>query len=456
MPGFTRAIGAILCAMRGEDDAQFNMTRTVLSDPVLTHKVLRLANSGMYAAFGQRVSTVSRAVLVLGADAIGHLALGLKAIEDVAGSASSAVSAHAEMEKAVLSGVVARQIADAGLRGDGEEAVVCAMLHSLGRMTVTYYLPERWAAMQAHAGQGLEEQAAPAVLGLTLEDVGQATAQRWGLPRRLVESMRASGPRSAGQTGADGDWLATVATLASRCAAALWHDDDRSRATLRALAHSFGPVLGLQPGQIMGAVDLARGAAAAQLSLAPLAKDVAVAPVPTVRAALARRIADGVADMRQAGGSARPGQMVAMALETIYQGLGFTRAVAFRRHRQDARYVASMGLGEDISARLPALHFDDSYLPDVFHAALASDRVIFIANACEPQFRRRLPAWWSASLGQARSFVILPLCRNGQPVGFLYGDWVPDLPQPQLDQQQFAALNELRAMVVASIAGRRA
>ena len=45
MPGFAKAITAILGAMRGEDDQEFNMTRTVLSDPVLTQKVLRLANS---------------------------------------------------------------------------------------------------------------------------------------------------------------------------------------------------------------------------------------------------------------------------------------------------------------------------------------------------------------------------------------------------------------------------
>ena len=73
MPGFAKAISAILGAMRGEDDHEFDITQTVLSDPVLTHKVLRLANSGMYSAFGQRVNTVSKAVLVLGIDAIGHL-----------------------------------------------------------------------------------------------------------------------------------------------------------------------------------------------------------------------------------------------------------------------------------------------------------------------------------------------------------------------------------------------
>src|SRR5476651_2836050 len=110
MPGFAKAISAILGAMRGEDEQEFNMTRTVLSDPVLTQKVLRLANSGMYSAFGQHVNTVSKAVLVLGTEAIGHLALGLKLIEELAASSTDSTIAHIEMEKAVLAGIVAQQI----------------------------------------------------------------------------------------------------------------------------------------------------------------------------------------------------------------------------------------------------------------------------------------------------------------------------------------------------------
>ena len=101
MPGFTKAINAILGAMRGEDEREFSMTQTVLTDPVLTQKVLRLANSGMYAAFGQRVNTVSKAVMVLGTEAIGHLALGLKLVEELSGSTPDNAGAQIEMEKAL-------------------------------------------------------------------------------------------------------------------------------------------------------------------------------------------------------------------------------------------------------------------------------------------------------------------------------------------------------------------
>lgn len=200
MPGFAKAITAILSAMRGEDEQEFNMTRTVLSDPVLTQKVLRLANSGMYSAFGQHVNTVSKAVLVLGSEAIGHLALGLKLIEELAATSNDTTIAHIEMEKAVLAGIVAQQIAYTAESQHGEAAVVCSMLHTLGRMMMTFYMPERWIELQRLAdqdGRGIDD-VAPEVLGLSMEEIGHAAALHWGLPASLIKGMRKLAPTEDG------------------------------------------------------------------------------------------------------------------------------------------------------------------------------------------------------------------------------------------------------------------
>ena len=74
LPGFAKVVNSIIGAMRGDNDAEFNMTKTVLSDPALTQRVLRLANSAMYSVFGMGINTVSKAVIVLGAGWIGRLA----------------------------------------------------------------------------------------------------------------------------------------------------------------------------------------------------------------------------------------------------------------------------------------------------------------------------------------------------------------------------------------------
>lgn len=461
MPGFTRAISAILASMRGEDDRDFSMTQTVLSDPVLTQKVLRLANSSMYSAFGQRINTVSKAILVLGTEAIGHLALGLKLIEELSKSTPDSMQAHIEMEKAVLAGMVAHQVAAEAATRDPEEAVVCSILHSLGRMMVTFYLPEQWILIQGAAGgSGADEDAGTvARLGLSLEQIGRATAEHWGLPRNLIAGMRRVEPGERGDDFGHDDWLAALGTMSSRCADSLWHGDEAGTEQVRQLAAGFAPLIGIEPDDIVGAVEKAKVEAAADLSIAPLAnppeKRARAAAVTRMREAGNRILMQGVAEMRDAVATATPGQMMSMAIETAYHGLSFTRAFGFLRNRRDGRYSAKIGLGDNARTLLPDLGFDDAYEPNVFFASLGSDRVIFIENARDPKFSSKLPSWWKDTLTEARCFVIIPLCTRGEPVGFIYGDWDDRFPSVYLSQPEFALLNDLRGLVVKTVERRQ-
>ncbi len=459
MPGFTKAISAILGAMRGEDEQEFNMTQTVLSDPVLTQKVLRLANSGMYSAFGQSISTVSKAVLVLGTEAIGHLALGLKLIEELSAASPDSCVAHIEMEKAVLAGMVAQQVANSAQHADAEEAVVCSMLHTLGRMMLTFYMADRWNAMQQDGGVGSEDAAAQAVLGMSVEELGLATAVHWGLPNSLIGGMRHVEPGEPGQQQSRADWLAAISTMSSRCADSLWDDDEEGALEVAALATRWAATLGVDAAVILVAIEKAKLLAVTDLSIAPLAKPAEkrakALAFTRMRAEGNKILISGVADMRGVETSASPGQMMSMALETVYQGLDFSRAVAFLRNRRENKYIARMCFGDGVKELIPLMVFDDAYEPNVFHAALNSDRVIFIENAKDQKFAAKLPQWWRSSLSTARSFVILPLSAFGQPAGFIYGDWDETFPAIQLNQTEFALLNDIRSLVVKSVEQRQ-
>lgn len=457
MPAFAKAISSILGAMRGEDEGGFSMTGTVLSDPVLTNKVLRLANSSMYAPFGQ-VNTISKATLVLGTEAIGHLALGLKLIEELAAAKPDSTSAHIEMEKAVLAGLVAREIAGSAHNGHAEEAVVCSMLHTLGRMMITFYMPEHWARLQQHAGVGNEDGGALEVLGITLPDIGVATAKYWGLPKNLLAGMRSVQPDESGNLLGPGDWVAGISTMARLCAESLWNDTEAGAAEVQRVTEAYAPMLGLQMDSVRIAIEQAKEAAVEDLTIAPLSKPAerrAKALAKTrQRAAGNKLLQSGLADMRDMVDNASPGQMVSIALETVYKGLDFTRAVAFVRNRRENRYSARMCFGDALKEHLPNMWFEDTYEPNVFHAALSSDRVIFIENARDPKFAAKLPQWWKSTLSEAHSFVILPLSSNGQPTGFLYGDWDETYPAVQLSQTEFGLLNDMRALVVKAVERR--
>ncbi|MBK4733616.1 HDOD domain-containing protein [Noviherbaspirillum pedocola] len=451
LPGFSSVVRQIVGAMQSDDDREFSMTRTVLSDPALTQRVLRLANSAMYAMFGE-INTVSRAVMVLGTESIGHLALGLKLVDGMADVSTGSSQVRMEMEKSVLAGHIARQATAQASTRDAEEAVVCSLLHGLGRMMTAFYLPEYWEALQ-HATQerGPGIGAEVATLGMTLSDIGRLIARRWGLPHGLIESLQDVAPQ-AGEPLDHTAWLAALATMSSNCAQAICEDGADEEA-LSLIVESYAEMLGMESANLLGAIASAREAAHEDPALARAVSTTARPAAPQEAPREASRsdatpvLVRGVADMRNASAGITVSQLMTMALETSYQGLRLKRAVAFLRNRKEGRYVASMFFGEDMQPTLQRLAFDDAYQPDVFHAALANDKMVCVKDAQDAAFRAKLPRWWKEAFLSTRSFIVLPLTANRHPVGFLYGDW-GDAPPVSLSNTEIMALNEMRQLVM--------
>jgi len=453
LPGFSKVVTAILGAMHGEDDREFSMTKTVLQDPVLTQRVLRLANSAMYAMFGQGINTVSKAVIVLGTEAIGHLALGLKLIDGLSNASNASASARREMEKSLLSGHIARQIASTASTRDAEEAVVCSMLHGLGRMMTAFYLPDRWSEIeQCCARDNIDEvQASELVLGMGFDEIARQVAKQWGLPDSLTVSLRDVKPQPIGEPLDHTDWLAAISTLSSQCARALC-DGAATSGTVSAIAEEYADMLGLEIEQILSAVESAKNSAEADAVVLPKCEESAAPPEAPVSqaersAASALVLMRGVADMRSASDSVSISQLVTMALETVHQGLKLHRSLAFLRNRDESRYVARMCFGDCSGSLLSSLSFDDAYQPDVFHAALASDKMVFVKNSRDAAFVNKLPRWWREAISDTQSFILLPLTINRQPAGLIYGDWGASHSADKPDSAELPPLDEMRALL---------
>ena len=191
-----------------------------------------------------------------------HLALGLKLIDGLSVASPDSGGARGEMEKALLAGHIARQVASTATMYDTEEAVGCSMLHSLGRMMVSFYLPELWQSIQTRLleGEG-EDVAVPAVLGLGFDAVGRLVAQQWGLPSGLVDTLHDVVPETAQEPLDHADWLAAVSTLSTRCADVIYSEtvsDTDLHSQITHLTEGYASMLGVDPAQLAGAVDVAR------------------------------------------------------------------------------------------------------------------------------------------------------------------------------------------------------
>jgi hypothetical protein len=72
MPVFARTVDALRRIIGDERASASALAQVILKDASMTTKVLRLANSAYFNQAQQGVSTVSRAIVVLGFDPVAH------------------------------------------------------------------------------------------------------------------------------------------------------------------------------------------------------------------------------------------------------------------------------------------------------------------------------------------------------------------------------------------------
>jgi len=452
MPGFSKAVQSIMSAMADTSPQDANMVQAVLSDVALTQKVLRLANSAMYAAFGGSVTTVSKAIMLLGTETVGHLALGLKVLDTLQQVSPDCQASQAEMGKAILASQVARSFAsDIASYRDAEEAAVCGMLHGLGRVLVSFYLPEHWAMIIVDESAAKQSDLAQEWLGASLETVGRRLAERLGMPKSISRTISSPNLSVAELPLNHEEWLTAVSAFSTEAAGALV--SSQADAEVQALTVRYGTALGADPAQLAAAVRFAHQLAVEDNLLAGLVAPQEAEVVGKPADSLGR-LRQGVRELHDAVGTASPAQLISMTLETLHQAFGFANSFAFARQPQ--QFQARMGLGANSQQLIAKLAFDAAYEPHVFHAALSRDMSVFIENAHAPQLVDKIPKCWRDTMGTARSFLLVPLSLQGRPFGLLVGAWEDNAGAARVTPEEMALVNEMRAIVGTAMTRRRA
>lgn len=192
-PALSESVSTINKITGSDKESVAQLSNTILKDFSLTNKILRLVNAAYYRqAGGGNISTVSRAVLVLGFDAIRNIAITVMLFEHLQNK-GNANQLKDEFLRANLAGILAREIGAKTAARDVEQAFICAMFHNLGRLLSQYYFPEESEQIKRVVEQKacLEEAASIQVLGISYEDLGIGIAHTWGFPSLIVNSMRA-------------------------------------------------------------------------------------------------------------------------------------------------------------------------------------------------------------------------------------------------------------------------
>ena len=174
--------------------ASANQLKQVISlDPVLTGRVLRLINSA-YFALGKPITSLTRAIIMLGVNTVKNLALSFAILKNMKGGGTFQCFSTDEFWLHCLGvGVVAKSLAASRglLPGEQEEYFVAGLLHDLGKLPLNKQFPDEYFQVCQSAGKGSDpfQQAEDRLLGIDHCKVGAMIARKWRLGVGLVETM---------------------------------------------------------------------------------------------------------------------------------------------------------------------------------------------------------------------------------------------------------------------------
>lgn len=483
------AVARVVELASSDDQGTHDLAYFVLSDVALTQRILRLSNTVQYrTAAGAVVTTVSRAIALLGFDNVKTTALAMLLV-DTLDNGAHAGSVRVELEAALCASLVGREMARLSFYQGAEEAAIGALFKNLGALLVASHEHERYREIRQLAAGGRHSvaQASQMILGCSYDTLSAAVLAEWKIPDVIVRAQAAL-PAGALKPAANrGEWMRQVASFSLEVAGLLARmPEPGGSPEARALLARYGAAFDLDGAKLDTLFANVAGGMQAlmeSMNLQPLAPpepeegdglpnvlllatldagDEEDGCHPSGKPKNARELLlAGVQDVTQlrAAGGARLNDVILAVLETLYRALGFRFATVCLKDARQNQYRARVSFGEE-HARVqagfvfPALEREakpTAPMRDLFLLALDNDADLMISDAASPKIRELLPAWHRTLLPDAKSFIVLPLVVGKARLGFFYADRTLSAPEG-VPPDETALIRALKRQVLSALA----
>lgn len=411
----------------------------ILRDPLMTLKLLRLANSTRRGRLSSEITSVEHAIMMLGAVPLFKHFSSLTALEDLLAQQDQALNSVLQVySRGLHAAYQARQWAIQHQDIRVEEVYISALLHDMTNMMLWIYAPERAQEIREtvrrdHVYYGLAHEK---VMGFSVADFRGALAAAWYFPEMLTELVDC---RNAARPRAQGVLLAvSIAHLAERG----WYGP-KMDATLEAMAETLNLPLDVTIWLVhQTAVAAARHwewygvtPAAAWLPLLPGPWEDEPAPVADV--AQAKHAEPEAADVclmpdhdalqhvieeirAHLNGSLDLHDMMTLVLKGMHEGIALNRIVfgLITRDRTmlKAKYVHGAPPGSLLQ------HFEaDLRNPNLFARLLEKMQGVWFSAANAKTLTPLIPPEIRKIIGEGEFFA-MSVFVHGKPVGLFYAD----------------------------------
>lgn len=441
MPVFAGTARDLAHIAGSEGSSAAELARVVLQDAGMTARVLRVANSPFYNPGGNRISTISRAVVVLGFDAVRSICLSIAVVEAI-GNARSKTRVARQMARSFHAATQARTFAIRRKDPSPEEIFIATLLYHLGSLAFWSFSEDLAEQLEAELERpGADPRATErAVLGFELRDLTRELGREWQLGELLehaVDEKQDEDPRVSNVTqghelavAAEEGWdTGPVASILDRIAESLYLPLDQVTRLVHANADEAAKTAAhYGAGYVRDLIPTARGGGAARRATdkaeAPGEQDdAAEGPFPEPDPMLQLQILRELSALLETDPDFN--LLLEMVLEGVHRGIGLDRTLfallTADRGLVQARYALGWG-GGDVRER-----FTFAAAPadaNIFAHVLDRADPLWIQTPPQREFAPLLTARVTAVTGDG-GFFAMPIVVNRRVIGLFYADRHP-------------------------------
>ncbi|MFT4994355.1 MAG: HD-like signal output (HDOD) protein [Paraglaciecola sp.] len=170
-----------------DDDAASmqEIAEVIKYDPAIMSRVLKISNSALYG-FPSKISTVTKAIQVIGVGAVYDLVLAYGTANAFKGVDAKVIDLDRFWEQSVSCALLARYFAEELSLKEPERLFVCGLLHNIGELVVTQFSPEIAKKCQMTTTEYSPLQLQIKHLGFSYGEVGAKLLSLWGIPLAIT------------------------------------------------------------------------------------------------------------------------------------------------------------------------------------------------------------------------------------------------------------------------------
>ena len=456
LPTLGASISNIVQLSSAEEESADQLTSMILADVALTQKIIRLANSVTFrGASNQIVTTISRAIQLLGLDTIKSCALAMILVDGMPGKQTQYVKK--ELKFALTASLAARQMAKRSAFPNAEEVAIAALFKNMGRLLVAAFDHAVYKEAMDLVKQRThtQTQASLKVIGCSFDELTEIALQTWHIPEFIISAMKLITAKRLAPPKNRQEWMRQVTEFSEISAQLICHPEESHENELEEfILQRFGSALNIDEAKFTELIaQLAEEANAFsnQINLQVSAASSSTAQEPdSVNAdnpaeeasAATQRHASGkphnaldqlnsgvnTITTMAAGKQYKINELILLVLKTLHSSLGFSFGTFCLKDAANNQYRARYSLGNYSEEHQRQFIFSESS-PDIFSLSIKKNVDLSIADSLEAKVQHMLPSWHRTLFTHTRSFIILPLVVNDKPIGIYYLDRAQPAPE---------------------------